>query len=113
MQIRENHAHQWYRLTFPGGKFADGHSRLHFGAVDWQSKVYLNKKLVGEHTGGYDGFSFDTSGIVPGENELIVFVYDPSELGAQPFGKQRAASIAFPGTDGEKYTPTSGIWQTV
>ena len=50
---------------------------------------------------------------MPGENELIVFVYDPSELGAQPFGKQRAASIAAPGTDGEKYTPTSGIWQTV
>ena len=71
--------------------------------------------MLGEHTGGYDGFSFDTSdgAITSGENELIVFVYDPSELGAQPFGKQRAASIAFPGTDGEKYTPTSGIWQTV
>lgn len=115
LQIRENHPHQWYRLTFHGGQFAAGYSRLHFGAVDWQSKVYLNRRLLGEHTGGYDGFSFDTgkNAIVSGENELIVFVYDPSELGAQPFGKQRAASIAFPGTDGEKYTPTSGIWQTV
>ena len=45
--------------------------------------------------------------------DLVVFVFDPTELGAQPFGKQRAASIAAPGTDGEKYTPTSGIWQTV
>lgn len=88
---------------------------LHFGAVDWHATVYLNGRLLGGHKGGYDGFSFVLSpgAVATGENELVVFVYDPSEHGAQPFGKQRAASIAAPGTDGEKYTPTSGIWQTV
>jgi hypothetical protein len=114
--IGENHEYQWYRQTFEGATaFAGSQAVLHFGAVDWRAKVYLNRQLLGDHSGGYDGFSFQLAPgtVLAGENELLVFVYDPSEHGSQPFGKQRAASIAAPGTDGEKYTPTSGIWQTV
>jgi beta-galactosidase/beta-glucuronidase len=44
-------------------------------------------------------------------NELLVFVYDPSDQGAQPNGKQRISAISSPG--GDTYTPSSGIWQTV
>ena len=33
--------------------------RLHFGAVDWQARVLVNGKEVGQHRGGYDAFSFD------------------------------------------------------
>eukprot|EP01050_Picozoa_sp_SAG11_P015312 SAG11_NODE_1972_length_3980_cov_6.425921_1_plen_436_part_00 len=114
--IGESHPYQWYRHAFDGAKaFAGSRAVLHFGAVDWHAKVYLNKRLLGNHSGGYDGFSFELAPgvVIDGENEVIVFVYDPSEHGSQPFGKQRAASISAPGTDGEKYTPTSGIWQTV
>ena len=32
---------------------------LHFGAVDWKCTVWVNGKEVGEHTGGYDPFTFD------------------------------------------------------
>ena len=32
---------------------------LHFGAVDWQTTVYLNGQNLGQHRGGYDGFTFD------------------------------------------------------
>ena len=32
---------------------------LHFGAVDYKTLVSINGKIVGEHTGGYDAFSFD------------------------------------------------------
>jgi hypothetical protein len=32
---------------------------LHFGAVDWESHVFVNGKEVGRHSGGYDPFSFD------------------------------------------------------
>ena len=74
--IRESHPMQWYRLTFSGAAVAGATSLLHFGAVDWRSKVYLNKKLLGEHTGGYDGFHFEAD-ILPGDNELIVFVPSP------------------------------------
>jgi len=103
----------WYRLAFDasrGSAGAGGRTLLHFGAVDWQAAVYLNGVWLGNHTGGYDGFSFEVS-LEPTGNELIVYVYDPSDSGAQPNGKQRISAIDRPG--GDTYTPSSGIWQTV
>ena len=46
-----------------------------------------------------------------GAGELFVVVYDPSNLGSQPFGKQRITAMYRPG--GDTYTPVSGIWQSV
>jgi len=100
----------WYRLTFDATQAP--HTLLHFGAIDWQSTVYLNGKKLGNHTGGYDGFNFDvTSGLKATGNELLVYVFDPSDTGKQPNGKQRISAISSPG--GDTYTPSSGIWQTV
>jgi len=71
---------------------------LHFGAVDWLSRVWLNGREIAAHTGGYDAFSAPAL-LLSGQNELnalnelIVFAFDPSELGAQPYGKQNAFSI--------------------
>jgi hypothetical protein len=42
----------WYRLTFDAAPRDGGRALLHFGAVDWQSTVYLNGKALGNHTGG-------------------------------------------------------------
>ena len=85
---------------------------LHFGAVDWETRVILNNITVINHTGGYDGFSIDVTGHVrTSQNELLVYVYDPSDKGDQPNGKQRISAIDSPG--GDTYTPSSGIWQTV
>jgi sucrose-6-phosphate hydrolase SacC (GH32 family) len=105
----------WYRLVFdaPTAEMAAAGSvsRLHFGAVDWMSAVFLNGAKLGENTGGYSSFSFTPSGALkPTGNELLVWVYDPSDAGPQPMGKQRVGSIA--GPSGDRYTPTSGIWQT-
>jgi hypothetical protein len=62
--------------------------------------------------GGYNGFDFDISTHVQKTgNELLVYVYDPSDSGKQPNGKQRITAIDNPG--GDTYTPSSGIWQTV
>jgi hypothetical protein len=109
--VMENHPHLWYRTTFDA-PFSSDSTLLHFGAVDWQTHVWLNGKLLGNHTGGYDGFSFDLSqGLRKAGNELIVGVFDPSDSGPQPQGKQRVAAIGDPG--GDHYTPSSGIWQTV
>jgi hypothetical protein len=99
----------WYRKKFTLKDCFDGkHTLLHFGAVDWRSKVFINKKLVGTHQGGYTPFSFDiTEYLEDGENELIVQVFDPTDTGWQDRGKQVRKSKGF------WYTATSGIWQTV
>ncbi|MFY1683366.1 glycoside hydrolase family 2 protein [Micromonospora sp. WMMD730] len=85
---------------------------LHFGAVDWQSTVWVNGVAVGGHTGGYDAFSFDvTAQLRGGANEIVVKVWDPTDSrqngSLPPIGKQTKQ----PG--GIFYTPSSGIWQTV
>jgi hypothetical protein len=82
---------------------------LHFGAVDWKCVVSVNGKRIGEHTGGFDPFSFDTTDALRAgaENEIVVTVTDPTDTGGQPRGKQWLSP------HGIWYTPTSGIWQTV
>ena len=103
-----------YRLVFDEPALFSNASTvlLNFGALDWNATVWLNTELVCSHVGGYSGFSCDLSGrLLKTGNELFVFAHDPTDLGAQPEGKQRIASILAPG--GDKYTPTSGIWQTV
>lgn len=82
---------------------------LHFDAVDWSCKVYVNDRFVGSHAGGYDRFSFNIRPYLNkvGTQKLRVEVTDPGNTGGQPNGKQ----VLKPG--GIWYTGTSGIWQTV
>lgn len=100
----------WYRkeLNLPA-KFRKQNVVLHFGAVDWRCEVFVNGAPAGTHQGGYDPFSFDiTSFLRPGaRQELTIRVWDPSDAGPQPRGKQvkKPESIW--------YTPVTGIWQTV
>lgn len=114
--IERHEDRMWYRRTFTvpaGWKVGDGKRlQLNFGAVDWQSEVYVNGTKVAEHKGGYDKFSADiTDALKPGRTqELIVGVYDPTDAqGGEnpPVGKQRLDP------SGIWYTPSSGIWQTV
>ncbi|MDR0533322.1 MAG: glycoside hydrolase family 2 [Verrucomicrobiales bacterium] len=107
--VMQHYDRLWYRRTFSvPAAWKDKQIILHFGAVDYESEVYLNGKSLGIHKGGYDPFSYDiTPYLKEGEQELIVRVYDPTEAGGQPRGKQTTA----PG--GIMYTPTTGIWQTV
>jgi hypothetical protein len=101
--------HLWYRRMFNVPVHGANHRiLLHFGAVDWQTTVFINGKEMGTHTGGYDHFSFDiTDALKNGENELVVKVDDPTDQGPNPHGKQ----VLKP--SGIWYTPTTGIWQTV
>ena len=99
----------WYQRTFDVPSAWRGKQiLLHFGAVDWKAEVWVNDVKVGEHTGGFTSFYFDiTSVLNKGNNDLVVKVWDPSDRGEQPRGKQ----IANP--HGIWYTPVTGIWQTV
>lgn len=81
---------------------------LHFGAVDWKTDVWVNDVKVGSHTGGFTPFSFDITEALQGKNNtLLVKVWDPTDKGYQPRGKQVSRS------EGIWYTPVTGIWQTV
>jgi hypothetical protein len=99
-----------YRRSFEiPGSWRGKNVLLHFGAVDWETKVSLNGKELGIHRGGYDAFSFDVTAALKteGPQEITVEVFDPTDQGGQPRGKQKLK----PG--GIMYTPTTGIWQTV
>lgn len=100
----------WYRRTFdkPALK-ADQRVMLNFGAVDWHATVYVNGRLVGDHKGGYDPFSFDITGALTSEKQqtITISVRDRTDKANYPRGKQKNQ----PG--GIFYTPVTGIWQTV
>lgn len=98
-----------YQRTFEiPSAWKNQHVLLHFGAVDWKTDVWVNDIKVGSHTGGYTPFSFDiTSVLAKGINTLTVKVWDPTDWGPQPRGKQ----VSHP--EGIWYTPVTGIWQTV
>jgi hypothetical protein len=106
----------WYRREFRvPDAWASRRVLLHFGAVDWSTRVWVNGQLVGEHQGGYDPFHFDITEALVGRGplggqdpqELVVRVTDPTDSHWQPRGKQ----VLKP--QGIWYTAVTGIWQTV
>ncbi len=83
---------------------------LHLDACDWHCTVYVNGRVVADHSGGYDAITADvTDALRAGGagDEIVVAVYDPTDAFGQPRGKQ----VSKP--DGIWYTPVTGIWQTV
>ena len=99
----------WYRRSFTIPKTWKGQRiLLHFGAVDWRADVWVNDVKTGSHTGGYTPFCLDiTEALKPGDNILTVKVWDGTDTGFQPRGKQ----VRNP--SGIWYTSVTGIWQTV
>lgn len=99
----------WYSRTFTvPAKWKGSDVLLHFGAVDWKADVWVNDVYLGEHRGGFSPFSFNiTPMLQKGNNKVVVKVWDPTDSGYQPRGKQ----VNRP--DGIWYTPVTGIWQTV
>ena len=113
---------------------------LHFGGVDYESTIYINKKKVGFNQGGSTPFSLDISSflIKNSENDLKLYVIDKRCAGSpEPkfdykgrgvFRSQddikkwvlnknrfqpRGKQSTFRHSYGCYYTRTTGIWQTV
>lgn len=110
--VMEHHERLWYRRTFTvPEKWNDKRIVIHFGAIDWESEIYINGKSLGIHKGGYDEISYDITGFLDNrkEHELTVRVYDPTESYGQPRGKQENPPHGIL----IMYTPVTGIWQTV
>ncbi|MEC0369770.1 glycoside hydrolase family 2 protein [Paenibacillus chibensis] len=83
---------------------------LHFGAVDYSAKVWVNGQLDAMHEGGHTPFEADITDLIAGQDNVItVRAEDYSRDVTLPRGKQfweeDSASIF--------YTRTTGIWQTV
>jgi beta-galactosidase/beta-glucuronidase len=106
------HPALWYRRRFQLTREERAACLLlHFGAVDYEARVWVNSRLVGEHHGGHTPFTCDiTDAVRDGERcEICVLaIDDPHDL-AKPRGKQdwlrQPHEIWYP--------RTSGIWQTV
>lgn len=101
----------WYKRTVNiSEKELKNRVVLHFGAVDYFAKVFINGKLAGTHKGGYVSFEFDiTEFLKSGENEITVFAQDDTRDRLIPSGKQSSQYASY----GCFYTRTTGIWQTV
>lgn len=100
----------WYKSSVNlSSKLRNRKILMHFGAVDWQCVVFVNGKKAGEHSGGFDPFSLDiTPFLRKGQKQdIAVRVFDPTDDGPQPIGKQTK------NPRGIWYTPVTGIWQTV
>ncbi len=104
----------WYRRTWrvPSDRPSGERVVLHFGAVDWAARVWVNGDLVGSHEGGHTPFAVEISHSCAsgdGELEIVVRADDFPRRRDLPRGKQDWTS-----TPHEIwYTRTTGIWQTV
>lgn len=105
-QYQEYTGTGWFRRSFTLDDIdtRDRDLLLEFGAVDYETTVWVNGEYIGENRGGYLPFSFDiTDELVNGTNTIVLAVTDPSDLSEIPHGKQ-----------GDPwYTRVSGIWQSV
>lgn len=112
-----HHRVSWYSRRFGAAELAAaGHTEgrrliLHFGAVDYRCRVWVDGQQVGAHEGGHTPFRFDvTDALGPtAEHTVVVRVEDdPHDIG-QPRGKQdwrEQPHVIW-------YHRTSGIWQPV
>jgi len=104
------HTAVWYQREFELAP-NDKRTILHFGAVDYAARVWVNGRLVAEHEGGHTPFQADITDVMNADGKQVVTVFvedDPADL-AKPRGKQdwllEPHSIWYP--------RTTGIWQTV
>ena len=104
------HQSCWYRREFDAPR-GDDRVILHFGAVDYSARVWINGIFVVEHSGGHTPFKADITHALKNNGRQLVIVQavdDPHDL-AKPRGKQDwlrdPHSIWYP--------RTTGIWQTV
>lgn len=106
-----HHPNVWYHRALDIPREAEGKRvLLHFQAVDYVAKVWVNGKYVGSHQGGYAAFSFDITPFLNAgaSNNLTVKAEDGLDA-TQPRGKQRWVRDSFECF----YVQTTGIWQSV
>jgi beta-galactosidase/beta-glucuronidase len=103
----------WYKkkLDFKECELSGKRIILHFGAADFETKLWVNGKRAGfPHIGGYGSFEYDiTDSLKVGENDITIECLDDTRDPRQAGGKQSPKYNSY----GCYYTRTTGIWQTV
>lgn len=104
--------HLWYqRMISIPAEWSGKKILLNFGAVYYESEIYVDGKFVDRHFGGSSSFAVDlTNFVTPGkEHSLVVYVKSDVRNRLQPTGKQSTRYNSYVCN----YTRTTGIWQTV
>ena len=104
--------HIWYQRTIQmPAAWVGKKVNLNFGAVYYNSEVYVDGKLAGRHFGGSTSFAVDITKFVADgkEHSLVVHAYSDTRTTKQPAGKQNVRKDPFECM----YTRCTGIWQTV
>lgn len=104
-ELRDYHGLAWYQRVF---SVSETHSScrviLHIGAVNYDPKIWVNGKLVGEFKGGYYPLEVDLTGFIKFEdvNILTIRINHPDYpmINDYPHGKQTV------------YSFVGGIWQS-
>ncbi|KIL40920.1 glycoside hydrolase family 2 [Gordoniibacillus kamchatkensis] len=101
----------WYRRPFKiPAEHAGKRAILHFGAVDYDAKVWVDGQLVCTHQGGNSSFSVDITDVLKGEeHHIVVRAQDYFEDLTLPRGKQywkEKGEVMW-------FTNMTGIWQSV
>lgn len=113
INCQEVHDVVWYQRSFDVDSLNSSERLiLHFGAVDYWTKVYVNGDYVGDHEGGDVGFDFNITDYLDRnreKQELVVRVADRTYDETIPRGKQSWTGKS----EGIWYTNSTGIWQTV
>lgn len=108
LNIKEDHSIVWYRKEFNCSIKSDKRYILHFGAIDYESDLWINGKHVSKHVGGHVQFQVDISDYIMEDNVIVVRVKDENHT-RTPIGKQSWKDHNFLCW----YTRTIGIWQPV
>ena len=65
----------WFKKSFQASPSTQHRSLLYFGAVNYDSHVWVNGKKAGHHLGGFTPFNYDVTDLLrEGENVVIVKV---------------------------------------
>lgn len=109
-EINEDKDHEivWYQRKLHIDIESSKRYILHFGAVDYESDLWINGIHVNKHYGGHIPFQVDITRYVEEDNIITVRVKDTNST-RQPIGKQSWKDHNFLCW----YTKTVGIWQPV
>ena len=64
----------WFKRDFTYTRKENRKTFLHFGAVNYDTRVYLNGELLGRHTGGFTPFNFDISAYSTNDNKELILI---------------------------------------